>query len=302
MSGNHVLLLGGSGFIGTALAAQLAAAGRKVHVLSRSLVGAVQVDGITYHAGGMDAGLLSTLLPDCSHVVHLAASTTPGSSARAVGMEAGILSSTLHFLDALQQHPHVHLTFLSSGGTVYGNPSRIPVNEDAAPAPLSYHGAGKAAAEVFLHAFRESGNRVAILRPANTYGPGQRLNQGFGVIRTVLQHALDDTPVELWGDGENVRDFVYLDDVVGAILLAMQARDNGTYNVGSGEGHTLNQIVAAAERVCGARLAVVRRPARKTDVRAVVLDCTRIRTVLGWQPQVNLETGLAHTWNWLKRA
>jgi UDP-glucose 4-epimerase len=303
MNPSDILLLGGNGFIGNALAARLVRQGRKVHTLARFASRAAAQPGVQSHVGDLsDAGVLNSLLPQCGHVVHLATGTTPGTSARHPELERETLASTLSLLAILQQHTHVRLTYISSGGTLYGNPARSPVAEDAAIAPLSYHGAGKAAAEAFLQAYRASGGMVTVLRPSNTYGPGQAFSRGFGLVRAILQHMQDGSALEIWGDGESVRDFIYVDDVVDAIVLAMDAAKPGDiFNVGSGKGHTLNQVVSAAEKVCQKPLQVLRRPARIVDVRSVVLDVSRIGSALGWQPRTSLEEGLDRTWQWLRK-
>jgi UDP-glucose 4-epimerase len=303
MKSDGVILLGGAGFIGTALARRLAALGRRVHVISRKLLSEKEA-GITFHHGDLsDGALLERLLPECGTIVHLASTTTPGSSARNPDKELANLQPALRLLQVLQGRPDVHLIFLSSGGTVYGNPARNPVAEDAPLAPLSYHGACKVAIETFLQAFRIAGHAVTVLRPSNTYGPGQDLRQGFGLIRTVLQHILEGSTMEIWGDGNNVRDFIYIDDVVDAILRAIHSStDSGTYNVGYGVGHTLNQVVEAVQDICGRPLNIDYRPARKTDVREVVLDIASIHSHLGWRPQVDLREGIHRTWQWLQKA
>ncbi|MES2536570.1 MAG: NAD-dependent epimerase/dehydratase family protein [Pseudomonadota bacterium] len=303
MSGDSILLLGGAGFIGTALARRLAAQGKRVHVISRRNPTCIE-PGIVVHAGDLgDVSLLEKLLPECGTVVHLASTTTPGSSAAHPARELGNLVPTLQLLEILQRWPHTHLIFLSSGGTVYGNPAHNPVSELAPLAPLSFHGANKVALEGFLQAFRASGHAVTVLRPSNAYGPGQSLHQGFGLVRTVLQNILRGSPLEIWGDGENVRDFVYVDDMVEAILLAAaRPEDSGTYNVGSGKGYTINQVLAIAQQVSGVPVPVEYHPARSVDVREIVLDIAHIRAVTGWQPAIGLEEGIARTWHWLAQA
>ena len=145
----------------------------------------------------------------------------------------------------LQAQPETHLIFFSSGGTVYGNPQQLPVSEDSPIAPLSNHGAGKAAQESFCQALRAQGHAVTILRPSNAYGPGQTMKRGFGLVRTLLEHARLGTAMEIWGDGENVRDYIYIDDIVEATLrLIDQPQDCGTYNLGSGMGYSINQVKA----------------------------------------------------------
>lgn len=285
MSRESVLLLGGAGFIGSALAKRL------------------EQEDITVHiAGRHDAARLGNILPQCGTVIHLASATTPGSSASHPGLELDNLTLTLRLLELMQNQPDTHLIFFSSGGTVYGNPERLPVAEDAPIAPLSNHGAGKAAQEAFCQAFRAAGHAVTILRPSNAYGPGQTMRGGFGLIRTMLEHARAGTAMEIWGDGENVRDFIYIGDVVEAcIRFVALPQDSGTYNLGSGRGYSINQVLRIVEQVVSIKLKVSHRPARGIDVRAVVLDISCIEARLSWKPQTSLEAGVRRTMEWLKQ-
>ena len=286
MSGDGVLLLGGTGFIGSALAGRLEQERIATHIVGRN-----------------NGDLLEKALPECGTVIHLASATTPGSSARYPNLELGNLALTLRLLELLQNQPETHLIFFSSGGTVYGNPHRLPVAEDAPIAPLSNHGAGKAAQEVFCEAFRTQGRAVTILRPSNAYGPGQTLRQGFGLVRTLIEHATNDTPFKIWGDGESVRDFIYIDDIVEAtIRLIKLSQDSGTYNIGSGMGYRINQVVGIVRNISEKRLETIYRPARGIDVRSVVLDSTRLKALLSWTPQIGLEDGVHRTLAWLKHA
>lgn len=299
MSDQSVLLLGG-GFIGAALARQLAASGKMVHVLSRRPASA-EFPQAHWHQGDLrDRELLNQLLPVCSTVVHLASETTPGASARHPLLEGGNLQPTLTLLDALQDYPDNHLIYFSSGGTVYGNPACLPVTEDAPLAPLSFHGAGKAAQEMFLQAFRAQGRAVTILRPANAYGPGQPLKSGFGLVRTVLDNIRHGRRIEVWGNGESVRDFVYVDDVAAACALFVdRPDDSGTYNIGSGVGCSINALIRLSGEIAGKEPQVIHRLARRSDVAKVVLDVSRLCSA-GWVPETNLARGVRLTWEWLQ--
>lgn len=285
MSREDVLLLGGGGFIGSALASRLKQEGTPVLILGRH-----------------DGERLEHTLPQCRAVIHLASSTTPGSSARHPSLELDNLALTLRLLDLLQSQPEIHLIFFSSGGTIYGNPDQLPVTEDSAIAPLSNHGAGKAAQEAFCQTFRTQGHAVTILRPSNAYGPGQTMRHGFGLIRTMLEHARCDTPLEIWGDGKSIRDFIYIDDVVEATArLIKRPQDSDTYNLGNGIGYSINQVKSIVEAVCGKGLNTMYRPARNVDVRSVVLDNSRLNAQLGWQPAIGLAEGVARTWKCLQQ-
>ena len=286
MSREGVLLLGGTGFIGSALARRLGQEKIAAHILGRH-----------------DVNRLENVLPQCGTVIHLASATTPGSSATHPSLELGNLALTLRLLELMQSQPETHLIFFSSGGTIYGNPDRLPVAEDAPIAPLSNHGAGKASQEAFCQAFRAQGHAVTILRPSNAYGPGQMPKSGFGLVRTMLECVRAGTPLEIWGDGENIRDFIYIDDTVEASMRFIDLpQDSGTYNLGSGIGYSINQVRRIVEAMCGKELRTICRPGRGIDVRSVVLDNSRLNARLGWQPSIGLADGIARTWEWLRQA
>lgn len=285
MSREDVLLLGGHGFIGSALANRL----KQENINTRIL-------------GRQDIGQLEHVLPQCGTVVHLASATTPGSSATHPGLEMANLALTSRLLELLQSRPDTHLIFFSSGGTVYGNPERLPVTEDSPIAPLSNYGAGKVSQEAFCLAFRARGHAVTILRPSNAYGPGQKSKTGFGLVRTMLECVRLNSPLEVWGDGENVRDFIYIDDIVEACMrLIKLPKNSGTYNLGSGVGYSINEVLGLVEMVCCKECRTVFRPGRGIDVRSVVLDNSCLSARLGWQPAIGLAEGVARTWKWLQQ-
>ena len=280
MSREHVLLLGGTGFIGQALATRLRQRGTEVQVVGRK-----------------EVPRLDEFLPHCSTVIHLASATTPGTSSAQPSLEQANLDLTRHLLQRLQKQPDTHLIYFSSGGTVYGNPMQLPVHEDSAIAPISPYGAAKIAQENICKNLRTHGNAVTILRPSNAYGPSQTPKSGFGLVRTLLEHARMGTTMEIWGDGENMRDYLYIDDIVESTLRLMRLpQHSGTYNLGSGIGHSVNQVKNLVEQVTGLPVKTIFRPARGIDVRAVVLNTTRLCTQLDWQPRVGLAQGLASTW------
>lgn len=300
-----VLLLGGAGFMGRALATRLRERGHEVHMMIRGAA----LDGledITVHVGGMEnVELLRQLLPRFGTVIHLASATTPSLSGRTPTLEASLnIAPTLGLLEELQHHPWVRLIYISSGGTVYGNPEQTLVPESAALQPLSYYGAGKVAIEGFLQCFqRLAGNPVVILRPSNLYGPGQPRYKGFGVVRTMLQHVLDRTTMHIWGDGSVVRDFIYIDDVVAAIECVLADSDaSGTFNVGAGIGYSLNELKSVIEEVSGERLHTRHEPSRSIDVRQIVIDSSNMERRFGWTPTTSLQDGVARTWEWLRSA
>lgn len=296
----NILLLGGGGFIGQALASRLVAAGHAVTILARHLPEQALPE-TTWRQGALeDVLLLKELLPRSSAVFHLATTSTPGSYRNEPAREMQEnLFPLLRLLEVMATYPELPLIYLSSGGTIYGNPTTLPVSESHPASPLSYHAAGKAAAEQFLGVFARAGRTVTILRPSNAYGPRQPFKRGFGVVRTLLENIKRDAPMEIWGDGETVRDYLFIDDLSQACLAALEKPITGTFNLGSGLGHSLNEICRLAQEVTGKRLNVHYRPARGVDVKAVVLDSTEFRRLCEWEPKVSLEQGISRTWRWL---
>ncbi len=307
MTSRETLVIG-AGFLGTALANHMASRGQRVHLLSRR-ERAPHAVGIQYHSGSLDdQNLLRDLLRTCRTVYHAASTTTPGSSAHDPVLE-GVdnILPTLKLLQTLQESRDTHLIYLSSGGCLYGDLSDNPANEQMCPQPLSYHGAGKAAIEGFLRAYalsQPSAARVTILRPSNLYGPGQSLRSGFGLVRTVLERLRMGQPIDVWGNGEMVRDYLYIDDLVEACIAVDQPDSEPRYrlfNVGTGVGCAINHLIATAERVSGHPANIRHLPPRPVDTRYVVLDSSALRLSTDWSPSVSLEEGLRYTWQWLGR-
>lgn len=303
MNRKSILLLGGGGFIGSALARRLKQGKYVVHIVNLQAESSVDPDLIVHRGSMDDRGLLEELLPECGTLIHLASATTPGDSADHPLQEATAnIGPSLRLLEVLEEIEIPNLIYFSSGGTLYGNPKDLPVNEDYSLSPISYHGAGKWAIEAFLRVYASRpGRSLVILRPSNLYGPGQSVRQGFGVIRTMLDHLRFDTEMKIWGRGNTVRDFLFIDDMVDVCArLLDRPGEQGIYNVGSGIGHSLNQLKEIIERVCGKKLRVVYSPERRGDVRSIVLDCSRLMAHLDWRPAVSLEEGIHLTWKWLQ--
>ena len=197
------------------------------------------------------------------------------------------------------------LVFVSSGGTVYGPATTLPIPEDHPTNPISAYGIHKLLIEkhLGLHVYRDSLHAM-VLRAANPYGPYQRPGRGQGLVANLMMRRLSGKPIEIWGDGSTVRDYLYVDDMVRALLAA--AAYEGSHrilNVGSGVGRSVKEVMAAVDEVLGIRNAEVRfLPGRPADVPSNILDVSRIRTELGWSVQVDWLQGMRRTADWLKHA
>jgi len=183
----------------------------------------------------------------------------------------------------------------ASSSSIYGEAERYPTPEDTPPVPVSPYGITKLACEHLAWAYARSfGLDVCVLRYFNAFGPRQRPDMAFTKIAFALA---EGKPFDLFGDGEQTRGWTYVADVVSATTAAME-RGRGTYNVGGGVEASLRETIAILERVSGRTLELRGHPPVPGDQRRTNADTTRIRTELGWQPQVSLEDGLAAQWAW----
>lgn len=299
----RVLVLGAKGFIGSAVARGLAHHGSQVEGLGRGTPPA-SIPGVTFIRGSIeDGGLLRDAIARCTHIVYAASVTTPGTSARDPALEvSGNLLPLARVLECASEFDRRHIVYLSSGGTVYGDRAG-GASEDAPLRPRSYYGAGKVAAEALLHACAAStGWSATVLRPTNLYGPGQPTARGFAIIPTLFERALDGGHFQIWGDGSAVRDYCYIDDLVEAIvasLLHAPRDDFAVYNVASGCAVSVLELAAACERACRRPIAIEFQPPRGVDVQHVSPLADAMAGATGWRARVDLEEGLANTWNWL---
>jgi UDP-glucuronate 4-epimerase len=189
---------------------------------------------------------------------------------------------------------------LASSSSVYGNAPNYPTTEDTMTRPVSPYGVSKLAAEHLCLAYADAGMcsmRVAVLRYFTVYGPRQRPDMGF---RRFIEAALAGRPIVLYGDGEQTRDFTYVEDIIRANLLAMAAPIRAqVINIGGGRRITLNETLDLIGQTTGRRLRIDRRPAPPGDVRHTGADGTRAEALLGYRPQTELAAGLAAQAAWM---
>ncbi len=304
-SENDILILGG-GFAGQTLARRLLEIHKRVTILSLGPA-TINHPNLAWHTGSYgDEQLLRHAITRCGTIVHAASSTTPGVSATTPKEEIfGNFQPTLNLIETLQDFSDRAVIYLSSGGTVYGNPAQVPVPETSPCRPISYYGSGKLAVESFFHVLsHQCGCPVTILRPSNLYGPGQNPKAGFGLIFHLLKRALAGQEIEIWGDGSTVRDYLYIQDFVEACLKIIAGGGTNKsvtiYNIGSGAGHSINEVIATVEEVINTRLHKKYLQARAVDVSRIVLDCGFIQQEIGWEPSTSLKQGITATWEWMK--
>jgi UDP-glucose 4-epimerase len=299
-----VLVLGGNGFIGSHVVDHLLAGGHEVRVFDRAPESFREPLGeVEYHLGNFDdTELLGDSLQGIDAVCHLISTTVPSTSNSDPVMDVqSNLVGTLNLLEQMRKVGVTRILFLSSGGTVYGNTGSSPITEDNPLNPISSYGVVKLTIEKYLGMYqRLYGLQPVILRPSNPYGERQGKLGTQGLIGTMLGRALKDEPLEIWGDGSIVRDYLHVSDLAKLCVTCLASESGGVFNVGSGEGYSVNAILGMVEKVLGVELAVAYSGARAFDVQEIVLDIGRVREEFGWSLQVSLEDGITAQWEWLK--
>ncbi len=300
----NMLVLGGCGFIGSHIVDALLARGHNVTVFDRKAEDfRAPLPDVNYVFGQFsDRMALIEAMTGTDVVFHLISSTLPGTGNFNPQEDAsGNLVGTLGLLDSMVALNVPRIVYLSSGGTVYG-PSRLPAIPENHPLqPICSYGIIKTAIEHYLRLYQSiHGLKAVAIRAANPFGPRQGHVGMQGVISTFLRSAAEKRPIEIWGDGSVVRDYLYVRDLAQCCALAAESDITGALNVGSGHGRSLREVIAAIERVTGMQLDPVFSPARPVDVPYSVLDCTRARQELGWHAATDYEAAIALSWEWVQ--
>lgn len=306
----RVLVLGGGGFIGSNLCAGLLASGHKVRVLEyphvRPQSAASLLKQVEWHEGDFTNPVeVDAAIQGCDLVFHLISTTLPRSSNEnpAYDVESNLIA-TLRMLDSARRHGVRKVIYASSGGTVYGVPNEVPIPESHPTQPIVSYGITKLSIEKYLHLFYTLyGLDYCILRLANPYGRGQRVVASQGAIAVFLHKALRDETIEIWGDGSVTRDYIYISDVISAMLRAMgETGGHRLFNIGSGEGMSLNLILQHIQVAIGRDVRRKYLPGRSFDVPINVLDTHRAREVLSWRPETGIEEGIRRTLFWMQES
>jgi len=298
----RILITGGAGFLGSALANQLAGQGHTVLVLDDLTAGDPRrlAAGVLFTRGDVkDVPKLWTLLQGVDCVYHLAARVrVPESIHYPSDYNDVNVGGTVAVMEAMRDTGVRRVVFASSAA-LYGEQARQPIEEQQAPSPTSPYGVSKLAAEYYVSTL---GNLYGIesvaLRIFNAYGPGQDLPPSYPpVIPQLLRQALSGGSLVIFGEGGQTRDFVFIDDVIHALVLAATATNvnRAVLNIGSGTEVSINGLAAAVGRVIGRRLNVLHNQGQSGGVSRLVADVGLARDLLGWEPQTDLTEGLRLT-------
>jgi UDP-glucose 4-epimerase len=303
----RILVTGGAGFVGSAVTRRLVDAGARVTVLDDLFTGKAESvpTGATLIEGSVtDFGLVKELVADHSLILHLAARNIIASTANPLDDYATNIGGTLNVLLAARESKPDRVVY-SSSASVYGNPRSIPINEDDPLWTLSPYAVSKLGGENYCTAFAESyGMRVATVRYSNVFGPGQRPDNPYcGVVSKFLAEAYAGRPISVHGDGEQTRDYTFIEDAVDATLTAaIHPRAEGEiFNIGTGIETSVNRLAAAVGDALDVEVTVNHIDRRDIDnIRRRVVNIEKIRRMLRWTPQWTLERGLKETADWYR--
>ena len=304
------LVLGGRGFIGSHLVDALLACGHHVrcfdrpHLLPLGDTHLAHPRFELYEGDFVSEADISQALLGCEVCFHLVSTTLPKSSNAdpVFDVESNLLG-TLRLLTHAVELGLKKIIYVSSGGTVYGVPTQLPILETHPTDPVCSYGITKLAIEKYLGLFHQlSGLNYTILRIANPYGERQRTHASQGAVAVFLRKVLCGEPIEIWGDGSVVRDYIHIADVVDALMLALeQTSCEYVFNIGSGRGLSLNEVLDTIEKVTGNSANRRYLPGRAFDVPASVLSIARAKESLGWAPKVDFYQGVARFAAWLSQ-
>jgi UDP-glucose 4-epimerase len=297
----NILVLGGHGFIGSHIVDNLIQYGNHVRIFARQKSD-YSCNAEWFQGDFLDTGKLSEALVGMDLVIHCVSSTVPSTSAvdPVYDIKTNLIG-TVQLLRIMSVQGVHRLIYFSSGGTVYGNPDIIPVPEEAPLRPISSYGSTKVAIENFITVYGlESKIQTVILRPSNPFGERQGHKGVQGLISTILNNIINDRSTIIYGDGNNVRDYVYISDVVDLVRKVVDSSQCGVYNVGSNIGYTINQIMDFVEEATGIKVLREYRGSRTFDVKEIVLDCSSAKQHFNWKPAVSIVLGIKKQFDWLK--
>ncbi|MCX7834164.1 MAG: NAD-dependent epimerase/dehydratase family protein [Ignavibacteria bacterium] len=296
----NCIIFGGGGFIGSNLAEELVEKGYKVTVFDKLYFNRFNLKSFINNIDIIEGDFfnkqdIKKALRNKDIVIHLVSSTVPENSNQnpIYDIETNLISSINLFNECIANNIS-KIIFISSGGTVYGIPKKIPIKEDYYGHPLCSYGIVKKTIEDYLFMFnRLYGLDFYIFRLSNPFGIRQNPKVSQGVIPVFLYKTIKKEKIEVWGDGTVVRDFIYIKDAVNCIVKSLNVNTSEKiFNLGSGKGYSLNEILKVIHDVTNIKPNVIYLPARSIDVPINILDSSLARKTFKWEPKTSLKEGI----------
>jgi UDP-glucose 4-epimerase len=301
-------VLGGTGFIGSHLINALIDAGHHVVSLTRHaptqnlILSQSALRQTQWRIGDyQNREDVKRLLEDTDVCFHLISSSLPGNSNKDPAWDISTnVCGSLHVMEEAAAAKLKKIFFISSGGTIYGEASTLPIPEEHPLEPTCSYGVSKLAIEKYLALFERLHHLpYQIVRLANPYGPGQDVNKAQGAISVFIERARNLLPIEIWGDGSAIRDYIYISDAVSGILSLLNYQGSQRiFNMGSGQGQSLLDLLEEIGKYISPMPEVRFLPARQFDIKSNVLDITKAQDALDFKPRITLAEGIKTTINW----
>jgi UDP-glucose 4-epimerase len=303
-----ITVLGGGGFIGSTIVDRLLRDGHQIRVFERPRIDSYRAFTKDEKVEWINGDLMSLhdireAVSGVDAVLHLVSTTLPKSSNDdpVYDVQSNLVAS-IQLLQIMVQEKVGRIVFISSGGTVYGTPQYLPMDERHPTEPRVSYGITKLAIEKHLGMFQYlHGVKTVTLRVANPYGERQRVETAQGAIAVFLDRTLRGQAIEIWGDGSAERDYIHVSDVAEAFARALVYEGSEqVFNVATGQGTSLNELLRIIESVTGLPGKVSFKPGRPFDVPVSVLDNRRAQQELGWSPVIDLHEGIRRTAHWMR--
>ncbi len=289
---SKILIIGGNGFIGSNLSGFLASNGNEVYSFD-IVEPKIKNSNVKYIQGDFfDDNTLAKVIKGMDIIYHALSTINPGNSNEKYMMGYGRDFIQTVKLFSMLQNTDTKLVFLSSGGTVYGNQAIQPIRENSTARPINHYGNVKLCIENTLRIFAiQAKSKMIIARISNPYGPGQDYNKGVGFIDAVIKKTLSNETIEIWGDGEVIRDYIYIDDVCKMLwTLANYEGEERIFNVSSCTGTSQNEIIEIVKSI-DPNVKFEYKPGRSVDAKRMILDNSLIKTIYD-EPIVDVKEGI----------
>ncbi|HDT14654.1 MAG TPA: NAD-dependent epimerase/dehydratase family protein [Firmicutes bacterium] len=303
----NILVTGGAGFIGSNIADAYINAGHKVVAADDLSMGDeknVNPAARFYKIDIRDENAVNNIVESekIEVINHHAAQISVPDSVKNPGADASVnITGTMNLLNAAAKHRIKKFIFISSGGTVYGTPDKLPVDESAPYRAETPYGISKTAGELYVKFYAAHyGIKYTILRYSNVYGPRQIPHGEAGVVAIFIKRILEGKKPVIFGGGKCVRDYVFVEDVSRANLICLDKGDNNEFNIGTGVPADVNRLYECVQKASGFKEEAESAPFREGDIMTNYLDISKAKEQLGWEPEFSLEEGVEKTYEYFK--
>lgn len=307
IKGRNCIIYGGGGFIGSHLCENLLNRGYSVTVFDKLNFSQKNLSNVSDDVRIIEGDFNNEIdiersLKGIDYVFHLVSSTLPsGSNENPIYDAETNLVSSLRLFNECRNNGVKKIAFISSGGTVYGIPEEVPINESHPINPIVSYGIIKRTIEKYLYMYYKLyGLNYYVFRLSNPYGERQNPHAAQGAIPVFIYKALNSIPIEIWGDGSITRDYIYIKDTVDVIAKSISVKtDHKIFNISSGKGYSLNEVIDMIKKVSGLDPMVNYTEGRGIDVPVNILDNSLAKETFDWETSTDIEDGIRRTYEFI---